>query len=106
LVELQHFRRRTLEELDLETWYQLERQPIEDRKTGAARLDVGEVDDLTGTEVTDTLPKTGPSRSKEIVKPQERPMEESSEEEEDDWGEATRQKSPWSRSRARKNEEE
>jgi hypothetical protein len=52
LIEVQHFDG-DLEEIDLETWYQLDLNPSPEPENWSGALDVGDIDDL-GTEVTDT----------------------------------------------------
>ena len=85
-IEIQHFDG-DVEELDLEVWYHMDLQPIEPPEDWSGPLDVGEVDDLTGTEVSDTAAEDWAESLEEIVKSEEVPREETSEDEEDDWGE-------------------
>ena len=53
-VEIQYFDG-TLDEHDLETWYQLCIEPCEAPENWSGPLDIGNIDDL-GTEITDTSP--------------------------------------------------
>jgi len=92
-VELQHFDG-DVEELDLETWYQLPVELIEEPENWSGPMDVGEMDDLTGTEVTDTPPEDWAEPLEEIVKPQDRPPLEPLEEQEDEWGEGYPEEEP------------
>ena len=50
LIEMQHFDG-DLEEIDSDTWYQLDLEPIEEPENWSGPIDVGEIDDL-GTEIT------------------------------------------------------
>lgn len=54
LVEIQHFDG-SIEEIDLDTWYEMELAPAGDPENWAGAMDVGNLDDL-GTSVTDTVP--------------------------------------------------
>ncbi len=54
LVEIQHFDG-SIEEIDLDTWYEVELAPAGDPESWAGAVDVGDLDDL-GTSVTDTNP--------------------------------------------------
>ena len=61
---------------------------IEEPENWSGPFDVGEMDDLTGTEVTDTAVADWTEPLEEIVKPEDRPVDVSSEEEgDDDWDE-------------------
>lgn len=93
LVELQHFDG-DLEEMDLETWYRLDIQPIEPPEDWSGPLDVGEVDDITGTEVTDTSAEDWGESLEENAGPEERPTDETGEDEEDEWGEGYPEEEP------------
>jgi hypothetical protein len=95
LVEIQYFDG-NVEELDLDAWYRLEFQPIEAPENWSGPLDVAEVDDLTGTEISDTPPGDWSEPLDELVKPEERPAQETTEEEEesDDWGEGYPEEEP------------
>ncbi len=87
LVEMQHFDG-DLEEMDLDTWYQLGMLPIEEPEDWSGPLDVGELDDLTGTEVTDTPPGDWSEPLDELAKQQDRPLQDADDQDEaDDWGE-------------------
>lgn len=92
-VEIQHFDG-DVEEMDFEAWYRLEIQPIEAPENWSGPLDVAEMDDLTGTEVSDTPPEDWSEPLEEIEKPQERPAEESSKEAENHWGEGFPEEEP------------
>ena len=52
LIEIQHFDG-DLEEIDQDTWYELDLEPSEPPDNWAGPIDIGELDDL-GTEITDT----------------------------------------------------
>ena len=52
LVEIQHFDG-DLEEIDQDSWYELNLEPIEEPENWSGPVDVSETDDL-GTEITDT----------------------------------------------------
>lgn len=91
-VEIQHFDG-DVEEMDLDTWYRLELQPIEAPENWSGPLDVAEVDDLTGTEISDTPPEDWAEPLEEVVKPQDQPTEETPEEE-DEWGEGYPEEEP------------
>ena len=94
LVEMQHFDG-DLEEMDLDTWYLLEILPIEEPENWSGPFDVGEIDDLTGTEVTDTQPDDWTEPLDEIAKHQDRPPEEINDQEEtNEWGEEPMQEEP------------
>jgi hypothetical protein len=84
-VELQHFDG-DVEEIDLDVWYRLPVELIEEPENWSGPFDVGEMDDLTGTEVTDTAVAEWTETLEEIVKPEDRPVDVSSEEG-DDWDE-------------------
>ncbi|QJD29237.1 DUF6763 family protein [Methylococcus geothermalis] len=78
-VEIQHFDG-DLEEIDLDTWYLLPIELIEEPENWSGPMDVAELDDLGGTEITDTLPEDWSEPLEEVVKQEERPLEEMSEE--------------------------
>ena len=54
LVELQNFDGE-INEIDFDTWYEMDVELIEEPEDWSGAYDFGEIDDL-GTEVTDTLP--------------------------------------------------
>ncbi len=85
-VELQHFDG-DVEEIDLNAWYQIPVKLIEEPENWSGPFDVGEMDDLTGTEVTDTAVADWTEPLEEIVKPEDRPVDVSSEEGDDGWDE-------------------
>ena len=94
LVEMQHFDG-DLEEMDLDTWCELEILPIEEPENWSGPVDVGEMDDLTGTEVTDTPPEDWTEPLDEIAKHQDPAPEATDDQEEtDDWGEGQMQEEP------------
>lgn len=93
LVEIQHFDG-DVEEMDFDAWYRLVIQPIEAPENWSGPLDVSEVDDLTGTEVSDTPPEDWVEPLKEIEKSQERPTGTSPEEGGDEWGEGFPEEEP------------
>jgi hypothetical protein len=84
-VELQHFDG-DVEEIDLDAWYRLPVELIEEPENWSGPFDVGEMDDLTGTEVTDTAVAEWTEPLEEIVKPEDRPVDVPSEEG-DNWDE-------------------
>jgi hypothetical protein len=95
LVEVQHFDG-DLEEIDSETWYQLDLEPSEEPENWSGPIDVGEIDDL-GTEVTDT---TGADWNAPLLElPSTEPIAEEEEEQgegsADEWGEAGASEEPW-----------
>jgi hypothetical protein len=92
-VEIQYFDG-NLEELDLDNWYRLELQPIEAPENWSGPLDVVELDDLAGTEISDTPPEAWSESLEEVIKPQDLPTEETTEEEEDEWGEGYPEEEP------------
>ena len=55
LVEIQHFDG-SIEEIDLDTWYELELAPAGEPENWSGAMDVENLDDL-GTSVTDTDPE-------------------------------------------------
>jgi len=85
-VELQHFDG-DVEEIDLDAWYQIPVELIEEPENWSGPFDVGEMDDLTGTEVTDTAVADWTEPLEEIVKTEDRPVDMSSEEGDDEWDE-------------------
>lgn len=92
-VEMQHFDG-DLEEMDLETWHQLDLVAIEEPENWSGPLDVGELDDLTGTEVTDTAPEEWTEPLDELVKSEDRPTGAATQEDADDWGEGYPEEEP------------
>lgn len=92
-VEIQHFDG-DVEEMDLDAWYRLDIQPIEAPENWSGPVDIAEMDDLTGTEVSDTLPEDWVEPLEEIKKTPERPTEESLEETGDEWGEGFPEEEP------------
>jgi hypothetical protein len=93
LVEIQHFDG-DVEGMDFDTWYRLDIEPIEAPENWSGPLDVSELDDLTGTEVSDTPPEDWAEPLEEIEKPEERPVEESPGEEGNEWGEGFPEEEP------------
>lgn len=94
LVEMQHFDG-DLEEMEVDTWYQLDIVPIEEPEDWSGPLDVGEIDDLTGTEVTDTQPQDWGEPLDELAKHQDIPPRRNDElDERDDWGEGRMAEEP------------
>lgn len=81
LVEIQHFDG-DLEEIELDAWYRLPIEPIEEPENWSGPLDVAELDDLGGTEVTDTQPEDWSEPLEEVLKQEELPSEGVFEEEE------------------------
>jgi hypothetical protein len=93
LVEIQYFDG-DVEGMDFDTWHRLDIEPIEAPENWSGPLDVSEMDDLTGTEVSDTPPEDWAEPLDEIEKPQERPAEESLEEAGNEWGEGFPEEEP------------
>jgi len=84
VIDIQYFDG-TLEEIDLDDWYQLDVEPIEAPENWSGPLDIAEADDL-GTGITDTPPEDWRAPQEEIKHPSERdPLVE--DEEMDDWDE-------------------
>ena len=54
LVEVQNFDGE-INEIDFDTWYEMDVELIEEPEDWSGAYDIGEIDDL-GTEVTDTMP--------------------------------------------------
>jgi len=77
-VEIQYFDGQ-IEEIDLESWYEMDIEPSEEPENWSGAVDVVEKDDF-GTEITDTQPEDWNSPLQEI-KPQ------AEEESTDEWGE-------------------
>jgi hypothetical protein len=78
-VEIQHFDG-DLEEIDLDTWYLLPIELIEEPENWSGPLDVAELDDLGGTEITDTRPEDWSEPLEEVVKQEDRRSQELPEE--------------------------
>jgi len=93
LVEIQHYDG-DVEEMDFDAWYRLEIQPIEAPENWSGPMDVVEMDDLTGTEVSDTPPEDWVEPLEEIHKPPERPTGEGLDEAGDEWGEGFPEEEP------------
>lgn len=83
LVELQYFDGQ-VEEIDINTWYQMEVEPCEAPENWSGAMDIGEKDDL-GTEITDTENSDWIEPLQELKKPTE-PT--------DDWGEGFPEEEP------------
>jgi hypothetical protein len=92
-VEIQYFDG-NVEELDLDSWLRLELQPIEAPENWSGPMDAAEMDDLTGTEISDTSPGDWAEPLDEIVKPRDLSAEEPAEEGEDGWGEGYPEEEP------------
>jgi hypothetical protein len=92
-VEIQYFDG-NVEELDLDSWLRLELQPIEAPENWSGPMDAAEMDDITGTEISDTPAEDWAEPLDEIVKPRDLPAEEPAEEGEDDWGEGYPEEEP------------
>jgi hypothetical protein len=86
LVEIQHFDG-DIEEIDLDAWYRLDVEPIENPEDWSGTLDVSETDDLTGTQITDTPAEDWSEPLEEILKPEPPPARPAFDEGGDDWGE-------------------
>ena len=70
-VEVQHFDG-TVDEYELETWYQLNIEPCEAPENWSGPLDIGNLDDL-GTEITDTSPSDWDEPLNEFEPQQDKP---------------------------------
>lgn len=92
LVEIQHFDG-DLEEVDLDTWYQLDIEPCEAPENWSGAIDVGEKDDL-GTSVTDTPTKDWNAPLEEQPLATEKPGQTVSGEPQDDWDEGYPEEEP------------
>ncbi|MGY6274274.1 DUF6763 family protein [Methylomonas sp. MgM2] len=73
-VELQHFDG-DVEEIELDIWYGLPIDPIEEPENWSGAFDVSDMDDLTGTEATDTAVTDWTEPLEEIVKPEDSPSD-------------------------------
>ena len=91
LIEVQHFDG-DLEEIDRDSWYQQDLEPIEEPENWSGPIDVGEIDDL-GTGVTDTTGDDWNAPLQEL-QPTE-PEQEESETSVDEWGEPPATEEPW-----------
>ena len=92
LIEIQHFDG-DLEEIELDSWYEMDLEPIEEPENWSGPIDVGEIDDL-GTEVTDTSRDDWNAPLREL-RPGGSPDEESEEIASDEWGEPRAREEPW-----------
>ena len=88
LIEIQHFGG-DLEEIDLETWWQLDIEPTEAPENISGPLDIGELDDL-GTSVTDTAAEDWMEPSYSFSASSEDDVDG-----EDKWGEAFPEEDSW-----------
>jgi hypothetical protein len=93
VIEIQYFDG-NLEEVDLQDWWLMDLEPIEEPENWAGALDIAEVDDF-GTSITDTLPDDWNSPALEI--PPESPSMTylSANEIADEWGESQSQDEPY-----------
>ncbi|MCK4791938.1 MAG: hypothetical protein KAV87_49860, partial [Desulfobacteraceae bacterium] len=82
-----------LEEVDLDTWYQLDIEPCEAPENWSGAIDVGEKDDL-GTSVTDTPTKDWNAPLEEQPLATEKPGQTVSGEPQDDWDEGYPEEEP------------
>lgn len=92
LIEIQHFDG-DLEEIELDSWYEMDLEPIEEPENWSGPIDVGEIDDL-GTEVTDTSGDDWNAPLQEL-RPAASEDEESGESASDEWGESPAREEPW-----------
>ncbi len=92
IVEIQHFDG-NLEEVDRDTWYNLDVEPIEEPEDWTGPMDGIERDDLGYIE-TDMAPDDWAQPLQELKRTQEAPEREP-EEEQDDWGEGRPEEEPW-----------
>ncbi len=93
LVEIQHFDG-DLEEIDQESWYELDLEPIEEPENWSGPVDIAETDDL-GTEITDTTAEDWQAPLQEISAPDADAGQEEGEETEDEWGQPPSSEEPW-----------
>jgi hypothetical protein len=93
LIEMQHFDG-DLEEIDRDTWYQLDLEPIEEPENWSGPIDVGEIDDL-GTGVTDTTGDDWNAPLQELRATEPEAAQEESETSTDEWGEPPPSEEPW-----------
>ncbi|WJW76415.1 hypothetical protein QVG61_04785 [Thiohalobacter sp. IOR34] len=93
VVEIQHFDG-DLEELGLDTWYELDIEPVEAPENWSGPFDVVEVDDL-GESITDTQPEDWSESLQEFKSPGQGLISEEAEETEDDWGLGRPKEEPW-----------
>jgi hypothetical protein len=90
---MQHFDG-DLEEIDRDTWYQLDLEPIEEPENWSGPIDIGEIDDL-GTEITDTTGDDWNAPLQELRATQPEDSEEEDEGSGDEWGEPPASEEPW-----------
>lgn len=92
LIEVQHFDG-DLEEIELDSWYEMDLEPIEEPENWSGPIDVGEIDDL-GTEVTDTSGDDWNDPLEELP-PATSEDRESGNSARDEWGETPAREEPW-----------
>jgi len=92
-IEIQHFDG-DVQEMDFDAWSRLDIQPIEAPENWSGPMDVAEMDDLTGTGVSDTPAEDWTEPLEEIEKPQERPGGAAAEEPGDEWSEGFPEEEP------------
>jgi hypothetical protein len=90
---MQHFDG-DLEEIDRDTWYQLDLEPIEEPENWSGPIDIGEIDDL-GTGVTDTTGEDWNAPLQELRATEPEDSEEEGEASGDEWGEPPASEEPW-----------
>lgn len=93
LIEMQHFDG-DLEEIDRDTWYQLDLEPIEEPENWSGPIDIGEIDDL-GIEITDTTGDDWNAPLQELRATEPEDSEEEGEASGDEWGEPPASEEPW-----------
>ena len=93
LIEMQHFDG-DLEEIDRDTWYQLDLELIEEPENWSGPIDIGEIDDL-GTEITDTTGDDWNAPLQELRAAEPEAVPEESEASGDEWGEPPASEEPW-----------
>jgi hypothetical protein len=84
LIEVQHFDG-SVEEFDLDLWYEMELEPIAEPENWAGAVDVGEIEDLS-TSVTDTNSEDWNSPMEEFRGTEMMRANNPMEAEEDEWG--------------------
>lgn len=93
LIEIQQFDG-NVEEIDFDTWYELDIEPTEAPENWTGPMDDIEIDDL-GYSATDMQPDDWKAPLEELQRDGSELELEGSEEEEDDWGEGRMDEEHW-----------
>lgn len=93
IAEIQYFDG-SVEEIELEAWYELDIEPIEAPEDWTGPIDDLERDDL-GYSETDMEPEDWARPLREVKRPPVLRLDEEPEEQEDDWGDGCPQEEPW-----------